>query len=266
MTIVKTVVKQAYRRYTRRADAKRAAWAYFPQMHSPDHPTAWTFPASLDNPACAWLQALKGLYARPFTFPASLSPEAGLLLHALVRNIRPRVVVETGCFIGASTIWIAGALKEAGDGGIIHSFDDFTPMTEGPWRATPLASDRRAFVQEQLDRAGVANAVVLHAGDSAEQIRRLRPKLEMNGGVQFAFIDADHSVRGAVRDFEAVEPLIPTGGSILLHDIYPEHCGGHLGPRYILDHVATIGRGAYETSEIYLSPVNYGMGLLRRIG
>jgi len=119
---------------------------FFPTLADHDqHPRRWNFPAFLDT-SIPWVGVLRDLYAWPLSFPASISPEAGLLLHALVRNIRPRTAVEVGSFIGASTIWMAAALDSAaGDaahspipegrlGGIIHAFDDFGPTPKGPWR------------------------------------------------------------------------------------------------------------------------------------
>src|SRR5262245_42335418 len=60
---------------------------FFPMLRAEeDHPKTWTFPSYLDNPAVPWLMVLKEMYAMPLAFPASFSPEAGLLLHALVRS------------------------------------------------------------------------------------------------------------------------------------------------------------------------------------
>jgi cephalosporin hydroxylase len=49
----------------------------------------------------------------------------------LLINIRPRTVVELGCFIGVSTIWIAAALEENGEG-IVHGVDLFDPVAPNP--------------------------------------------------------------------------------------------------------------------------------------
>src|SRR3989442_4223552 len=91
----------------------RWQFRFFPKLERDlDHPRTWEFPAYLgaDLP---WLRTLRDLYAGPYAFPASIAPEAGLFLFALVRNLRPRTVVEVGSFIGISTIWIAAALEEA---------------------------------------------------------------------------------------------------------------------------------------------------------
>src|ERR1051326_4431196 len=130
-----------------RAALPRHALRFYPILTDHEkHPNAWTFPRYLESSGVPWTTALADLYRHPLAFPASLSPEAGLLLHALIRNLRPRTVVEAGTFIGASTIWIAAALEESAadpgrapvapgqPDGIIHSFDLFNPIPRGPWR------------------------------------------------------------------------------------------------------------------------------------
>ncbi|MCC6425905.1 MAG: class I SAM-dependent methyltransferase [Phycisphaerales bacterium] len=239
---------------------------YFPRVREGEHPLFWEFPAYLDNPNCRWLQALKEMYAMPIVFPASLSPEAGLMLHGLIRNIKPRVIVEIGTFCSVSTHWMASALAENGGNGVIHAFDDFGPIHKGPWRDVEMLTGRLDFVKDRLAKAGLLDRVVFHPGDSPTELVKAREELARAGGVQFAFIDGDHTVGGALQDLWAVEPVLNTGGYAMLHDTYPEQCGGHEGPRHILDHLATVGAGLYESCEFYLSPLNYGMGLLRRIG
>jgi predicted O-methyltransferase YrrM len=242
-----------------------AQFAYRPALHTPTHPTRWTFPAYLDNRSCRWLQALRALYELPIAFPASLSPEAGLLLHALVRNVRPRTVVETGTFVGVSTLWIAGALAENGDGGRVHSFDTFGPIRRGPWRDVEMLAGRFEFVAEQIAAAGLREHVTLHAGDSATGIAALHDELGAAGGVEFAFIDGDHSVEGAWRDLLAVEPVLPTGGYVVLHDTFDDYSGQE-GPRQVLDQLNARAVGCYEKVDVSLAPVNYGMGLVQRVG
>lgn len=245
------------------------------------HGTKWTFPAYLDNPNCRWLQALKKMYAMPISFPASLSPEAGLLVHSLVRNIRPRTVIETGTFIGMSTLWIAAALRENGDGGLIHTFDDFGPIKPGPWREVELPSGRLPFVANLLAEAGLANHVVMHPGNSPFEIRASHEEIRAagggggrgsagrgdgsGGGAQLAFLDADHGFVGVCQDFWAAEPILDTGGFLLFHDTFPERCG-YEGPRELLDRINRLGVGVYEKADLYLSPNNYGLAIARRVG
>ena len=244
----------------------RQQYAFFPKYADRPHPTRWEFPAYLDNPNCRWLQCLKEMYAMPIIFPSSLSPEAGLMIHALVRNIRPRVVVEVGTYLGVSTHWIASALQENGDGGVIHCFDNFGPIHKGEWRDAEMLEGRLAWVRERLTKAGLIDHARFYPGDSSTQIVAERSMLRLDGGVDLAFIDGDHSVPGACKDLWAVEPALNTGGYVLLHDTYPELCGSHEGPRHILDAINVITQGCYEKCELNLSPLNYGVGLLRRVG
>ena len=243
--------------------------AHFPVLAG-EHPTKWEFPEYLRNEKCAWLSALGELYENPICFPASLSPEAGLLLHGLIRNLRPRLIVEIGSFVSVSTHWMAGALVESGveptGFGRIHCFDLFGPIRRGAWREAEMTSGVREFVAERLGLAGLSEYVRLHKGDSSSGVRELHGELAAAGGVDLAFIDGDHGVRGACADLAAVEPVLNTGGYVVLHDVFPEQCGGHEGPRHILDNLGRVADGVYEQIELYLGPLNYGLGLLRRVG
>lgn len=256
----------------------RASLSHFPKDTIQEGDTAWDFPDYLDNPNIPWLVELKKLYESPITFPASLSPQAGLLLHSLIRNIQPTRVVEVGTFLGVSTLWMAAAIQANRNGGIIHSFDDFGPIKKGPWRDEELPENRRGVVEQRLADAKLSDVVTLHEGISWDTIPAAHDQLrgdtsendEQDGdgvgwGVQFAFLDGDHTKHGVWRDLWAVEPVLATGGYVLLHDTFPELCGDE-GPRDLLDHVNRNAVGLYELCELYISPVNFGMGLLRRVG
>jgi predicted O-methyltransferase YrrM len=257
--------------------AGRAGLRCFPKLQRhEDHPKAWTFPTYLDATQ-PWVRTLKELYAMPLAFPASLSPPMGLFLHALVRNVRPRCVIEIGTFLGVSTLWMASALEAASDDpphlplaagklhGTIHCFDDFGPIAPGPWRDASMSDrPRDEMVRDHLTRASLSHRVTLHKGDSARSVAAASRSLASES-VDLAFIDGDHSGPGAVRDFHAVEPLLATGGYIVLHDTFPEQCGDHDGPRRIINEMNSLGRGRYECCEIYTAPLNYGMAVLRRL-
>lgn len=239
--------------------------AYYPRWHVAEHPRSWTWPKYLNADGCRWLGVLKELYSSPFSFPSSLAPESGLLVHSIVRNHRPKLVIETGSFIGVSTLWIAAALQENGDGGVIHAFDDFGPIEKGPWRDVEMPTGRLEFVAGNIARAGLADHVVFHPGNSSFEMRACQEELRAAGGCQLAFLDADHGVVGVWQDFWATEPLLQTGGLVLLHDTFPEYCA-YDGPRHLLDHVNEQAAGVYEKLDLYLAPMNYGLGMIRRVG
>jgi len=256
----------------------RHAPGFFPgPVGEAHHPKSWAWPAFLAGSSTPWLRTLERLYTLPSTFPAAMSPETGLLLFAIVRNIRPRTVIEVGAYVGVSTIWMAAALEEVGDtyaesgderervGGIV-SIDDFAPLPENQWRRASAQGDREALVRAHLEEAGLAHRVHIEKGISWEVLPRIRPQLRQTGGVQLALLDGDHSAEGLRKDLIALEPVLETGGYVVVHDTIPERCGGHVGGRHLLDHINTFAAGLYESVEIYLSPVNYGFGLFRRMG
>ncbi len=224
--------------------------------------------------ASPWLASLCELYDHPIAFPASLSPDAGWLLHGIVRNHRPRVAIEVGTFVSVSTHWIAGALAEQAPRGartsdaepVLHCFDDFGPVHKGPWRDAEMLDGRIGFVRAQLERAALSRWTRLHPGLSGPTIGAMRKELARAGGVDLAFIDGDHSTPGVLADFRAAEPVLNTGALVILHDTFPEQCGGHEGGRALLDRVHEFATGRYEKMDLYLQPLNYGLGVLRRIG
>ncbi|MEL6795777.1 MAG: class I SAM-dependent methyltransferase [Planctomycetota bacterium] len=255
----------------------RHAPTFFPGPAGKDqHPDRWTFPDWLRNDSVPWLRTLAELYDHPAAFPASISPEAGLLLFSLVRNIRPRTVVEVGSFIGVSTIWMAAALNDIGDEskasgdeqgrpGRIHAIDRFDDLLENEWRKSAI-TDRRRLIESNLDSAGVRERVELHGGTSWDVLPTLHDSLRSAGGAHLALLDGDHSAEGLRKDLIALEPVLVTGGYAIVHDTIPERCGGHVGGRHLLDHINGFAAGLYESVELYLAPLNYGLGVFRRMG
>lgn len=226
-------------------------------------PQPWVIPEDLrENPA-PWARVLVSLYEDHASWPSSIVPEGGMLLHALVRNIRPRTIVETGTCLGASTIWMASAMMTYG-GDLLHTFDLYSEPPDERLASSALFRDRKRGVEARLAQAGVAERVRIHEGDSAERLVAMREELLRRGGVQLAFIDGDHSPHGVVADLHALEPALQIGGYVILHDTFPEVCN-HIGPRWLLDHLNEVASGRYQVCEIYTAQTNYGLALLRRI-
>ncbi len=223
----------------------------------------WTFPSDWDGPDRQWLPVLKTLYTRPASWPASISPEGGSFLYWLVRNVQPRQVIEIGTCVGASTIWMAAAMRANG-GGVLHTFDDFQIPRDPRLAAAPLFQDRRNTVEARIRSAGLGDLVRFHVGDSKKQVPAAYEQLRTGGNVQFAFIDGDHSFEGVLGDLLAVEPVLEPGGYVVLHDVFPEVCGVE-GPRQLLDKLKRLTKVEYRWCEIYTSPQNYGLAVLRRV-
>jgi len=164
-------------------------------------------------------------------FPTSIAPALAEYLYRQVRETKPALVVEIGCYIGFSTLHIAKALKENGSGRLV-SFD----------LNTGVASDN-------IKEARLSDYVEFIEGDSSVMGKQylLDPGGEK---IDFVFLDGDHTRRGCVRDFNVLHGHIRDGGYLLLHDIYPGTWNWK-GPRLVLDYLeAAISRSSFVQFDI----------------
>lgn len=90
-----------------------------------------------------------------------------------------------------------------------------------------------------------------HQRNTFERITDVIP----GSGVDFLFIDADHSYEGVRRDFELYAPIMADDGVIALHDIKHDRCG--------VPEFWTEIREEYDTREIYHDT---SVGILPHIG
>jgi len=117
-------------------------------------------------------------------------------LDLLVRLSGARRVLEIGSFIGVSTMTLARALAPEGKVIAIEKFQVFGDIC------------RRNF-----ERNGLADRIELHVGDAAEVLRSYVPDAPLD----LAFIDGNKE--RYLDHFQAVEPLVRSGGLIVVDDI-----------------------------------------------
>lgn len=213
----------------------------------------WSVPKLIKNSNEAWAKKLTKLYDKDTSFPASLSPAAGELYRSLILNMAPRLIVEIGVFMGASTIWAASALKDLGGNGHICSIDLFNKEME---------ENHIEYVQHTLESAEISDMVTLLQLNSCLDFEKFVEHLA-GKKIDFLFIDGDHTPRGARSDFLKFNEHLSTGGYILLHDVFPEYCGWE-GPAFVIDKYIRKNH-CYELCQIYTTPNNYGMALIRKI-
>ena len=97
----------------------------------------------------------------------------GELLYSLTRNIRPKVVVEIGAFIGYSTICFAQAMEDNQQNeGIVYSIDVFLPFISNP-NLTRDISDPYSIAVNNVKKAHLEHRVKFLKGKSSE----IAPKL-----------------------------------------------------------------------------------------
>ena len=137
----------------------------------------------------------------------------------------PALVVEIGCWKGKSTYCIARGM----DGGRLVVIDPFDSSGE-PGSAEiyqDTKGDRPLIDQfkENMERLGVADKIDTWAGYSKEFAGRLK-------GIDFLFIDGDHSVAGCDFDFQTYAPELKPGGYVAFHDYEPGR--KDLGPTWVI--------------------------------
>jgi predicted O-methyltransferase YrrM len=121
----------------------------------------------------------------------------------------PRAVLEIGTARGGTLFcWCALAAPAA----TVISLDLPQGIHGGgypPWKT---------FLYKRF--AGSKQKLHLLSGDSHEQIMLVTVKKMLPpGGLDFLFIDGDHTLDGVRRDYEMYSPLVKSGGAIVFHDI-----------------------------------------------
>ncbi|MFZ0818641.1 MAG: class I SAM-dependent methyltransferase [Candidatus Acidiferrales bacterium] len=114
-------------------------------------------------------------------------------LKTLVTTVKPNLVVETGTFMGVSTLWIAEGLKQNGFGRIITC--EFDPKTH-------------AAAKRRFDESGLSEWIDCRLGSSLE--------LQIEGTIDILFSDSDLDLRE--KEVRRFLPQVNPNGIILMHD------------------------------------------------
>jgi predicted O-methyltransferase YrrM len=190
--------------------------------------------------------AFEGVRIAPMQIPREI---ARLLREVETR--RPRTVLEIGTANGGSLYLFCEAA--APDAHLV-SVDLPGGLFGGGYEATrePLYASF-ARPEQQLD---------LLRADSHDSATKKRVEELVGGrGVDFLFIDGDHSREGVENDYLAYAPLVRSGGAIALHDVHP-------GPSSLVGGVpdfwdelkATVEHEEFVDSE---TQEGYGIGVVK---
>jgi len=124
-----------------------------------------------------------------------ISAEAGNLLYALARAIRPETVVEFGTSFGISTVYLAAAVTDNGTGHVV---------------TTELSGKKAQAAQANLRAAGVAGAVSLLTGDARETLAGLP------GPVRLVLLDGWKDL--CLPVLRQLEPILAAGALVAADD------------------------------------------------
>ncbi len=148
--------------------------------------------------------------------PLAITREVGELLYLLTRTRCPGLVVEFGCSLGISTIYLAAAVRDSEAGGTVVT--------------TELLPQKASAANRNLAAAGLDDLVDLRVGDARETLRDLPAEIDL------LFLDGRNDLYLSV--LTAVEPSL-TPDALVVADLNADD--PDLDP--YLRHVRDLGNG-----------------------
>lgn len=203
-------------------------------------------------------EVLNELSGSIYTHPISVHPGVGEILYSLARNLKPRTVVEIGCFIGYSSICFAQAMEDNGqDNGTVYGIDLFQPHIENPLFLKESIDNPLQLAENNVKKAGLEHRITFIKGSASLLAKDFLNKIE---NIDILFIDGDHSYKGVIDDYNLYHPRVRKGGLIVFHDIFPKKCGWW-GPRILID---ILKWKRYEILEVD-TPDGFGLAICRKL-
>jgi predicted O-methyltransferase YrrM len=147
-------------------------------------------------------------------FYLPVTPEAGRLLYALVRAVRPSTIVEFGMSLGISAIHLASAVRDNGSGRIV---------------TTELSGAKVAAAKKTFAETGLDDLITVLEGDA------LTTLADIEGPVEFVLLDGWKELYLPV--IKLLEPRLSPGALIVADNTSMDDT------RPYLDHVHDPGNG-----------------------
>ncbi len=177
------------------------------------------------------------LIARALAARGFMPPDEGLALHdaALAAGKGPAAgapFLEIGAYCGKSAVYLGAAAQEAGT--VLFSLDHHRGSEENQagWEhhesdlfdAETGLMDTLPVFRRTVQQAGLEASVVALVGESATVCRHWSTPLA------FLFIDGGHGAEPAHRDYEGWTPHVAPGGTLAIHDVFPDPADGGRPP------------------------------------
>ena len=174
--------------------------------------------------------------------------DEGDALHAAAieaaRDVPRAPFVEVGSYCGRSTIWLGDAARRSATTLFAIDHHRGSEENQAGWdhHDRELVDDRVGlmdtlpFFRSAVHAAGLESSVVAVVGQSPVVASH------WSTPVALLFIDGGHGVQPARDDFAGWTPHVAVGGTLAIHDVFPDPADG--------------GRPPYE--EIYLPAIDGG--------
>jgi MMP 1-O-methyltransferase len=175
-----------------------------------------------------------------------MPPDEGLALYEAAAALRvDGPLLEVGSYCGKSSVYLGAAARERGR--VLFSVDHHRGSEENQpgweWHEPDLVDpavgkiDTLPVFRRTIHDAGLEGTVVAVVGESPVVARNWAAP------VAFLFIDGGHGVEPARLDYELWTPHVAHGGTLVIHDVFPDPADG--------------GRPPYE--QIYLPALASGL-------
>jgi predicted O-methyltransferase YrrM len=167
------------------------------------------------------------------TVKGFLDPAEGRALYdAAVASAGLGPALEVGSYCGKSAVYLGTACRDAG--GFLFCVDHHRGSEENQpgweyhdpelWDAAADAMDTLPFLRTTLRRAGLEDWVAPVVGRSATIARNWATPLG------FLFIDGGHTMETALGDWRGWTPHLKAGGTLAIHDVFPDPADGGRPP------------------------------------
>ncbi|MYT21322.1 class I SAM-dependent methyltransferase [Streptomyces sp. SID7760] len=155
-------------------------------------------------------------------------------------------LLEVGTYCGRSTILLADAAREAGVAAITVDHHRGSEEQQPGWEYhDPSVVDPEVGLMDTLPTfrrtlhtAGLEDRVIAIVGRSPQVAAA------WGGKLGFVFIDGGHTDEHAAGDYEGWAPHVAEGGTLAIHDVFPDPADGGQAPYRI--YLRALASGAFE--------------------
>ena len=184
--------------------------------------------------------------------PMQIQEEVAQLL-GILDSIKPRIILEIGTAHGGTLfLWTRIATEDA----LLISIDLPGGLFGGGYpRLKAILYKRFAMSRQKI--------ALLRADSHDLGTLKKVEQLIGDNGIDFLFIDGDHSYEGVKKDYEMYSPLVKSGGIIAFHDIVPgpTECVGGV-PRFWSELKRSLPKEKYVEIVNDWSQGGYGIGVV----
>jgi MMP 1-O-methyltransferase len=176
----------------------------------------------------------------------------GLALYRAARDVAHLgPVLEVGSYCGRSTIFLAAGVRDAG-GSVVYSVDHHRGSEEHQ-PGEEYHDERLVDAAGNVDTLSAFRATMARAAldDTVVPIVASSPVVAKGWSTPLglAFIDGGHSTQAATTDYESWAPHVRAGGSLAIHDVFPDPAEGGRPPFEIYQSALEDGRFAEIAAE-----------------